>query len=90
MKKKYYYRDRKAIRLTNEFHNQLLDDISEGIRKLILKMKEQKTENHEIIKYLMKEQKLSYMQAVRMIKASSKSPDSDTDSSTNSPKGPKK
>jgi hypothetical protein len=53
-------------------------------------MKEQKTENSGIIKYLMKEQKLSYVQAVRMIKASSKSPDSDTDSSTNSPKGPKK
>jgi hypothetical protein len=88
--KKKFHRDSKAIRLTHDFHNQLLDDISEGIRKLILKMKEQKTENSGIIKYLMKEQKLSYVQAVRMIKASSKSPDSDTDSSTNSPKGPKK
>jgi len=66
--KKKYYKDKKAIKLTHEFYNDLLDNVQESSGAMAEKLKAAGASDKEIFNYLRNVNNLSYHETMRIIK----------------------
>ena len=66
--KKKFFKDRKSIKLTHEFYNELLDNVQESSATMAQKLKDSGATDKEIYNYLRNVNNLSYHEAMRIIK----------------------